>query len=655
MQADLFSLGKVLYEIATGNDRLSFPDLPETAVGGSDRRRWLELNRIICDICEPRISKRKISSAAELADALRRLQRGKRRRQSGAAVWLTTLVIGGCGLWVGWEAVKDSGWVRALRPVAGQAGKSQTGQLKVTSTPEGADVYDASGKFLGTTSFFVPVTVGETYSFTFKKRNHRDAELTGVVPPSVTREPYALLAKLEFFAPPRAGEKWTDQLGNTYLPVGAEHRAAGFVGREDWRKFAAAAKIPDRAAEYLDFSENGRPVSIALCTAAAASAYCDWFRKDGRVRGFLTADNEVIAVQESDFDNPKLSARARREGLRPFRLLVRKIDYGHIVLTTDPPDVEIYVNPAGDAANRVSAGTAATLATKKLKPGPWQLYLVAEGYKPITIDLTVGDGQTVTKTVTLNKNLGVVFGKDWQNGIGMKFAPMGQDLMVSIWETRVRDYARFTKETGAAAPPPPDFEQTPEDPVVNVSRDDARAFCKWLTKRERKDDRIARTHIYRLPTDLEWSMMVGLQEEEGISPGWRDARKPRIYPWGAGWLRNNEVIGNFADVSASLAPGVPIDRTIPGYDDGFAHTSPVGSFPPNVYGLYDLSGNAQEWVEDEYSTLGKDEFGVLRGGGWNTYQAENLLSGSRNAVPPSYRDSIYGFRVVLAKVPPKAE
>ncbi len=85
-QADVYSLGKVLYEIATGKDRLSFPELPDQMPAGADRKRWLELNKIICDICEPRISKRKISTAADLADALRRLQRGKRRRQSGLAV-----------------------------------------------------------------------------------------------------------------------------------------------------------------------------------------------------------------------------------------------------------------------------------------------------------------------------------------------------------------------------------------------------------------------------------------------------------------------------------------------------------------------------------------------------------------------------------------
>ena len=226
--------------------------------------------------------------------------------------------------------------------------------------------------------------------------------------------------------------------------------------------------------------------------------------------------------------------------------------------------------------------------------------------------------------------------------------------MVSVWETRVSDYELFIKQSGRSGQRTPYFAQGPDHPVVNVSREDAQAFCQWLTERERKDERIAETHEYRLPTDLEWSRMVGLEEEKGISPGWRDARKQTFYPWGGSWPPD-QIVGNFADVSAARTPGVAIERTIPGYDDGFEFTAPVGSFSANSLGLYDLSGNVQEWVEDEYSKLGKNVLGVLRGGGWNSYQPENLLAGSRNAVPPTFQDAIYGFRVVLARVAPEDE
>jgi formylglycine-generating enzyme required for sulfatase activity len=294
------------------------------------------------------------------------------------------------------------------------------------------------------------------------------------------------------------------------------------------------------------------------------------------------------------------------------------------------------------------------LLIQHVKPGVIDLRLVLEGYKPRQLKITVIQGQTAEASVTLEKSQGVVFGQAWENGIQMRFAPLGKDLMISIWETRVSDYALFVKESGHIAPRPAFFAQTPDHPVVNVSRDDAVAFCDWLTTRERKAERISQSHVYRLPTDLEWSLMAGLEEEEGISPGWRDAHKQKVYPWGTDWP-DGEKVGNFADMSADGIPGVLSDRTIAGYDDGFPYTAPVGSFLSNNLGLFDLSGNVQEWVEDEYLKFGIHALGVLRGGGWNTYQTENLYTGSRNAVPPTYQDSIYGFRVVLAKVPPKSE
>lgn len=654
-QADVYSLGKVLYEIATGKDRLSFPDLPDEIPAGADRKRWLELNRVICDICEPRVSKRKISTAAELADALRRIHGGKRRRRRGMSLVLTSLVLGGFAAWAGWQFAKDSGWLQKVVPSPAPE-LAEMRQMKVISNPPGAEIYDAEGAFLGTANVdFLPVRPGEECVLTLKMTGYRDLTIREKAPASLAREPWPLIATMEVFNPPKPGEPWQDQFRNPFLPVGADHQGTGFVSRKDWEVYAKQAKRP--AGEIATDSENGKATEVVVTTPGEANSYCKWYRNLGVAEGYLTDDHDVVPQMDTGFGVPSAGERARKDNYKPFKLLVRRVDYGSITLTTEPAGVEVYLSegPDSDVPGDLEGIANPTLRLAKLRPGNWRLYLVREGYKPLRLEVKLTEGQEIAKSVILDKNLGVVFGKPWENGIGMAFAPIGQDLMASVWETRVRDYQLFVTETDHEPARPPDFPQTPDHPVVNVSRQDAQDFCDWLTRRERVAERIAQTHEYRLPSDLEWSAIAGLNEDAGISPIWRDARKARVFPWGSEWLQSNQTIANLADLSASLVPGVAINRTIPGYDDGFACTAPVGSFPASAGGLHDLSGNVQEWVADDYSKLGDDGLGVLRGGGWSTFQPENLFTGSRNPVPPGYQDVATGFRVVLAKVPPRAD
>ena len=647
-QADVYSLGKVLYEIATGKDRMNFPELPDEMPTGTEGKRWLELNRIICEVCEPRISKRKISTAAELAESLRRIQHGKRHRRSGLAVALTALILTAFSGWACYEVVKGTPWAKRLTS-SQDPPLPRIGKFRVFSTPEGADVKDANGVLVGTTPTPVlTARVGEDLSFILSKPGYLPKEIQGRLTPASMTEPQAFPGQLQVFCPPQPGYPWEDHLGSTYQPVEDHHVSTNYVTKEIWSQFAKAAKIADQTVEFLRFSQNEQDTDVVLTKNDTADAFCRWLSAGGVKAGYLTPDHEVRPLRETDFDQPALSERARKDGLKPFHVRIRQIVYGELHLASDPPGAEVYLN------GHLVGSTEAPLLVPKVKPGQNQILLILEGYKPFQKKIQIKEGQTVEENVTLVKNQSVVITRKWENGIRMHFVPIGQELMASIWETRVCDYALFIKESSHAAPHPPKFPQEPDHPVVNVSRDDAQAFCQWLTTRERKAELISQSHVYRLPTDLEWSLMAGLQEEEGTSPSWRDDHKQRIFPWGPGWPAAGKV-GNFADMVLAGMPDVPADRTIPGYDDGFAYTAPVGSFPPNNLGIFDLSGNVQEWVEDEYSKLGTSMLGVLRGGGWNTYQIENLVTGSRNAVPPTYQDSMYGFRVVLAKVPPKAD
>lgn len=647
-QADVYSLGKVLYEIATGKDRLDFPELPDELPTGLERKRWLELNRIICEVCEPRISKRTIYTAAELGAALHHLQRGMRRRRNGFSIWATTLVLLSFAGWASFEALKDSTllpWRTPAKPVA----TIPDGLLRVVTTPEGAEVFKDDGTPIGVTpTEVIRAKVGSEVRYIIRKKSHRPMEVSEMVTPESVKNPQIVFRELLNFSPPITGEKWEDHLGVTYLPQGDGHLSAGFAGKDVWMDFLESSKRSPSGTEFIRVSENGAPVQVVLASPPEIIAFTDWVRTSGIHEGFLTQDHEVTAEIDRSFEHPELSERARREKLLPFRLLIREYIYGGIQLLSDPPGAKVYMNGIAVGA------TDTTLLIPKVKPGKVELLIILEGFKPLTLNANIRSGENLALSAILEKNESVVFEKSWQNSMGMKFEPVSTDLMASIWETRVRDYQAFVESSGHRKPREADFPQGPDHPVIHVSRADAAAFCIWLTERERIEERIAQSHRYRLPTDKEWSLMAGLSTETGDGPSQRDANKKTIYAWGGKWPPPNAV-ANYADSTAASLPGISAARVIPDYDDGFPLTSPVGSFPFNDLGLFDISGNVQEWVSDDISSTSTAPLGVVRGAGWNNYIRENLVLGWRNPVPPNVNGAYYGFRIVLSRNDPSPE
>ncbi|RDY59316.1 formylglycine-generating enzyme family protein [Flagellimonas nanhaiensis] len=152
-------------------------------------------------------------------------------------------------------------------------------------------------------------------------------------------------------------------------------------------------------------------------------------------------------------------------------------------------------------------------------------------------------------------------------------------------------------------------------PVVHIAYEDALAYCNWAGS--------------RLPTEAEWEYAARGGLENGI------------FPWGKDRQKLNQMANTWTGT-------FPTKNT---QDDGFINKAPVGSFPPNSYGLYDMVGNVWEFTQDWYSYeyyrhLAKKQDTTLNPTGpkkpHNPYTKERVIRGGSFLCNASYCAS---FRV----------
>lgn len=232
---------------------------------------------------------------------------------------------------------------------------------------------------------------------------------------------------------------------------------------------------------------------------------------------------------------------------------------------------------------------------------------------------------------------------------------IGKPFAISRTEVTVAEYRAFIEATGRTDPAEcwayqddtdkwirepgknwadPGFAQEDNSPVVCTSWDDAKDYAAWLAE--------TTGAAYRLPSEAEWEYAARAGTDTVRHYG-DDADEQCTY-------------ANGADITYHEA--IPKD---PSYNrdctDGYVRTSPVATFKPNQFGLYDMLGNAWEWTQDcakdSYSGAPDDGSAVgggcgkviIRGGSWGR-NPDFLRSATRGRIDPEVRGVTGGIRVV---------
>jgi sulfatase modifying factor 1 len=342
--------------------------------------------------------------------------------------------------------------------------------------------------------------------------------------------------------------------------------------------------------------------------------------------------------------------------VKPGFLAEVEVKGGSLVIQTEPLGATIFIDGR-------SVG-ASPYEEKEVSPGSYRIRILKEGHEAWEEEVTVKIGKKAEVFAQLKKTSDGSTAVVWRESVtGMEFVwlyggcfdmgspssergrfsdegPVHEVCVDGFWigkhEVTNGQYRKFKAQHDSQSYQGHSLNND-DQPVVNVSWEDAKAFAEWLTKQYRGKN------IFRLPSEAEWEFAC------------RAGTKTSRY-----WGDDPDEACKHENVADQTAKRTWSQLIVHDCDDGYPAASPVGKFPPNPFGLQDMLGNVMEWCEDVYhkeaytkhlqkNPLYTDDgsLRVSRGGSWY-YEPSNERCAYRHSdLHANERAFDQGIRLVM--------
>ncbi|TDJ34211.1 MAG: PEGA domain-containing protein [Gammaproteobacteria bacterium] len=566
-------------------------------------------------------------------------------------------------------------------PLSVGAGRSQThsftliklpGRVSFSSVPDGATV-SVDGEVLGTTPTEPIKVAAGSVAVVFSRKRYQQLSMTVDIegldrPQSISGELLPDWAEVSLSTLPAGAEIYIDDVSTGLSTPAVVEVLSGereirlkVPGYRSHRQRILAAALEPMTLELVQLVKADSLLTITSTPAGAGVTLNGQFHGETPVEiAVKSATRYRLQLLKAGFAPAERSLTLQTGEERKLSLRLRQLT-GTLVVQTQPDEAKLYID-----GRFVGVGSQ----TLTLTTVTHQVEIKLDGYASYETKLTPRNGLTqelkirlltvqeariaaLKPTIEISQGHKLVLVTPSKFTMGASRRQPGRRANETLREVNMERLFYLARHevtnaqfnAFASGHDAGEFEgqrlNKAEQPVVNISWEEAALYCNWLSKQELRPNfyltefgkviGINPTATgYRLPTEAEWEW--GIRQVKSVEDALR-------FPWGNN-LPPPDRHGNYADHSAAHLVG----RIIFGYNDNHIVAAPVGTFTANALGVYDLSGNVSEWVNDYYEIPGEEptsdplgpqsaEYRVIRGSSW--------MNGTVTDLRVSFRD--YGL------------